>query len=377
MKILHVTDCYLPQLGGIEMHVSDLARRQQEAGHEVTVLTRTASNHDDEPHIVRVERHPAGSISWGAGRRAAETTRTLGVDVLHAHLSVASPFAMAALRSAHDQPAVATVHSVVPDSPLVLRSALALAGFPSESVVFTAVSEAAAAPWRHAMGDRLPVRILSNGIDPDAWRVTHDPGTGRTFTVVTVGRLARRKRQRAVVRMLSRLRHELPEDIQLRAVIVGDGDQAEVLRSDVARAGLGDVVDLPGALSRDEIRRVLARADVYVAPATLESFGIAALEARCAGVPVVGMSRSGVGEFISNGIEGLLVEDDDGMFEAVRRLAVCPDLRAAMQRHNTVTAPPMAWPLVIAQHEQVYARAQDRVRGVSARGRLGSVLTTR
>ena len=35
------------------------------------------------------------------------------------------------------------------------------------------------------------------------------------------------------------------------------------------------------------------RADVYVAPAVLESFGLAALEARCVGLPVVGVSAAG------------------------------------------------------------------------------------
>ena len=376
MKILHVTDCYLPRLGGIEMHVSDLARRQQDAGHEVTVLTRTSPGPAGEQVAVAVERHPGGPLRWGAGRHARDVASTLAADIVHAHLSVASPFAVAALKASTDLPTIATIHSVVPDSPLALRSALALGGFPSRSVVFTAVSEAAAQPWRHAMGDRMPVRILSNGIDPAAWQVQHDPGTGRTFTVVTVGRLARRKRQRAFVHMLSRLRDELPTGIDLRAVIVGDGDQYEAVTGDIARAGLADQVEMPGALSRSEIRCVLARADVYVAPAVLESFGIAALEARCAGVPVVGMSRSGVGEFVTDGVEGLLVEDDAQMLDAVRRLALSPDLRMVMQHHNAMTEPPMAWPLVLAQHDQVYARARERVVGASPQRRLGSVLTT-
>ena len=39
MRIAHVTDFYLPRLGGIELHVSDLSDRQRAAGHEVEVLT--------------------------------------------------------------------------------------------------------------------------------------------------------------------------------------------------------------------------------------------------------------------------------------------------------------------------------------------------
>ena len=41
MRIVHVTDAFQPQLGGIEVHVSDLATRQAAAGHEVHVVTTT------------------------------------------------------------------------------------------------------------------------------------------------------------------------------------------------------------------------------------------------------------------------------------------------------------------------------------------------
>src|SRR5437868_1545383 len=41
VRILQVSDCYLPRLGGIEVQVADLVRMQREAGHEVEVATAT------------------------------------------------------------------------------------------------------------------------------------------------------------------------------------------------------------------------------------------------------------------------------------------------------------------------------------------------
>ena len=41
MRIAHVTDVYLPRLGGVELQVHDLAERQRAAGHETVVLTTT------------------------------------------------------------------------------------------------------------------------------------------------------------------------------------------------------------------------------------------------------------------------------------------------------------------------------------------------
>ena len=39
MRIAHVTDVCLPHVGGIEIFVDDLARRQAAAGHDVAILT--------------------------------------------------------------------------------------------------------------------------------------------------------------------------------------------------------------------------------------------------------------------------------------------------------------------------------------------------
>jgi phosphatidylinositol alpha 1,6-mannosyltransferase len=373
MKILHVTDCYLPRLGGIEMHVSDLAGRQQAAGHDVMVMTREHPVAGKASGDVPVERLDCGPLALAVGPRVRRFVSEHGVDVVHAHLSVASPLAWTALRAVRGVPSIATVHSVVPDSPELLRTAMALTRFPSHTVSFTAVSEAAAAPWRRAMGERMPVRVLANGIEPSAWSSEHVEQGGE-FTVVSVGRFARRKRQRALVGMLSQLRDRLPSDVGLRAVIVGDGPQMPAVRAEVERFGLRDVVELPGALTRTEIKGVLARASAFAAPATLESFGIAALEARCAGVPVVAMSQGGAGEFIRDGDEGFLVADDAGMVDRLVSLASDPVLREGIRRHNSSTVPPMAWPSVLAQHEQVYFGAVARAGRAGVRPHLGSVV---
>ena len=375
MKILHVTDCYLPRLGGIEMHVSDLAARQAAAGHDVTIFTRERASLPDVGPVT-VERMGCGPLAEGVGARVRELVTAGGIDVVHAHLSVASPFAWSAVRSVgRTTPTLATVHSVIPDAPMLVRSAISLTRFPASSVLFTAVSEAAAQPWRRAMGETMPVQVLPNGIDPERWKVDHHPSEG-LFTVVAVGRFARRKRQRALVHMLAQLNTELPEELRLRAVIVGDGDQMRDVREDVRRLGLADVVELPGVLTRAEIKLLLSQADAFAAPATLESFGIAALEARCAGVPVVAMRQAGTREFVRDEREGLLVDSDREMAGALLRLAVDQPLRERIATHNRSTTPGLAWPAVLLQHEVLYVRAGSRVRQGTPTRRLGSVVTT-
>jgi glycosyltransferase involved in cell wall biosynthesis len=66
-----------------------------------------------------------------------------------------------------------------------------------------------------------------------------------------------------------------------------------------------------------EIPRAFQHGGLFLAPATLESFGIAALEARCSGLPVLARGASGAGAFV---VEGQAV-GDGGMVRGLVRLA--------------------------------------------------------
>jgi glycosyltransferase involved in cell wall biosynthesis len=120
-------------------------------------------------------------------------------------------------------------------------------------------------------------------------------------------------------------------------------------------------VELPGRLPRSEIRSLFSRADLFVAPATLESFGIAALEARCAGLPVVARSEGGIGEFVTHGQEGLLVDSDAGMVEAIVRLAADAEERETIAARNRTMQPSVAWPDVLRQNHAMYELAAERM----------------
>lgn len=49
LRIAHVSDCYSPRLGGIEVQVAELTRRQADAGHETHVITATRAHDQAEP----------------------------------------------------------------------------------------------------------------------------------------------------------------------------------------------------------------------------------------------------------------------------------------------------------------------------------------
>jgi glycosyltransferase involved in cell wall biosynthesis len=353
MRVALVSDCYLPRLGGIEMQVHDLAVQLERAGHSVTVFTATpASSGIGDLHVVRL---PAlASIPLPA---ATETLRAGLVpsryDVVHAHTSLFSPFAWETTRIAagNGVPAIVTMHSLPADGGVLVPWTLARLdrGF-GPRVRWSAVSEVVAAALRRALPGR-PVEVLHNGIDPAAWRRPARPD--HVLTLVSAMRLTRRKRPTALLRTLRRIRAEVPADLPLRAVIVGSGPQAGALARAVRRTGT-DWVELPGRLTRFEIQQLYATSDIYLAPAGLESFGVAALEARCAGLAVVAMASGGVGEFIRPGVEGFLVDGDQAMAATTAELIATPSVLRRIQDHNRLADPAMTWNAVLDQHLRAY-----------------------
>lgn len=378
MKIAHVSDYYLPRLGGIELHMHDLALRQRAAGHQVDIVTSAPDPGGAAGQLVGIDGLCVHRVSGrlpcrlplapGSLRPGCRLLVEGGYDLVHAHAAVFSPLAIAAAYSCSraGMPTVVTVHSLWAYATGAFRGADAVTGWSRWPVVWSAVSEAAADPIRWAAGGRTDVAVLPNGVDPAEWQIEPAEREPADVVIVSVMRLAPRKRPMQLVRMLHRVRDLVPSRIRLTAVIIGEGPERRSLERYLRRHGMVDWVTLPGAFSRPEIRAVFRRADFFVAPANLESFGIAALEARCAGLPVLAKANSGISEFVADGREGLLARSDDEMVDAMAKLAGSPELRAAMSSHNRAARPRWTWSEALARNDAAYQSAiQASVNGAA------------
>ncbi|GAC1328369.1 MAG: hypothetical protein NVSMB13_15430 [Mycobacteriales bacterium] len=362
MRIAHVSDFYLPRLGGIEMQVSDLAARQRLAGHTVDVITSSpadpAAATDESGSSGRVHRTGVGFLDPLAWPTGAAQIRAGSYDVVHAHAALFSPLAFAAAATATrlGLPAVVTAHSLgswlTPAFSLLDRAA----GWSAWPVAWSAVSNLAAQPLRQLLGPGVEVSLLPNGIDRSQWVVDRVDRSPDDVVVAAVMRLAARKRPLPLLSMLRRARAQLDPAISLRAVIVGDGPQRPLVERYLRHRGM-DWVDLPGRQSRTQIRELYGRADFFIAPARLESFGIAALEARSAGMPVLARADSGIADFVASGYDGILTSTDAQMAQAVSQLAGSPTLRAAMQAAVAAADVPLGWDTTLVRADEAYARA--------------------
>jgi glycogen synthase len=386
VRIAHLSDCYPPRLGGIETQVHGLAQRQRASGHEVSVLTATPGA-KGERHVavevvdgVRVHRLavrlPFGLPVNPFAPRAVRSLLLSGrYDVVHVHAGVVSPFAYDALDVALDLglPTVVTWHCMLGRSEPLLRRWQRRRGLGSRPVAFTAVSALAADPVRRVLGGDVEVSVLPNGVDVEAWRAAPAPssldegGVPGEVCLVSAMRLTRRKRPLPLVRMVARARAQVPAGIPLRLVVLGDGPARRSMERQARRLGVAGLVELRGRVDAERLRELYRTADVYVAPARLESFGIAALEARAAGLPVVARADSGVREFVTDGVEGLLAGDDAAMADALTRLVADPALRQRISAYNRANPPLTDWAYVQGRADEEYDRAAHIAR------RAGSV----
>lgn len=364
MKIAHVSDCYLPRAGGIERQVHQLATRQWARGDHVEVITSSGEAGQDDG-TVRVHRPSSrprnlNGIRYSSSLSGRDAAIHGGFDLLHIHVSTWSPLSYLTLAAATKAgiPTVVTVHSLWSYAEPLFRWADRLVGWANWPAVWSAVSLPAAQPLQRALGFDARVAILPNGIDAEAWRNHGGPRHPNRVVIATVGRLAERKRPRQLLSIVRRAREMVPATVRIELVVVGDGPLRQALQRTIHRHNMFDWASLLGPASHERIRELYEDVDIYVAPAKLESFGIAALEARCAGLPVVAYARSGIASFIRDGQEGLLTNDDREMAAAIAHLANNQSARAQIRHHNLSTNPPVSWAAVLQQCDLLYDDAR-------------------
>ena len=363
MRVALACDWFLPRLGGIELHLRDLALSLREGGADARIVTTTrgADVVDGVPvHRIRTPLAPGAGVACSPGVVGAidRAIRAEGFDVVHAHASVVSPVAFAAAIAARRAglPSLMTFHSMLHRSSFLLGASEALFGWSERGVVLSAVSSVVAeqvARWIPGAN----VGVLPNGLDTRFWReVPHAPPTNEIVFASAI-RLSRKKRPMRLIRAFADAVRFVAGAPAMRLVVAGDGPERRAMRRLADELGLGDRVELLGHLSRPELRAIYARAHAFVLPSERESFGIAALEARAAGLPVIGMLASGVRDFVRQGLDGLLARDDAELARHISRLALDAPFREYVGHRNRRVPPPYDWADVRAMHLDLYAHA--------------------
>ncbi|HYX70436.1 MAG TPA: glycosyltransferase [Terriglobales bacterium] len=309
MRVLQVIDSLI--LAGAEVLVRELAPRLRDRGAQVEVAVLKVLDSPLERQL-RELGIPCWLVREGSiyspGQAWALARRIQDFDLIHAHLFPAQLWApLAAHRARSRAVLVYTEHST--------RSRRRTRWFrPADrwiynqydAVVCNSVDTAEhLVGWFPTLEART--RVIHNGIPLSRFESAQPVsragvlGCEATRLVITVARLEAMKDHATLLRAVA----QLPSDVHL--ALVGDGSLRNSLAELALRLGIATRVHFLGR--RPDVPELLKMADVFALSSRQESFGIAALEAMAAGVPVVASRISGLTELI--GESGLLFPPGD------------------------------------------------------------------
>lgn len=295
LSILHVVRQFLPNRGGLEDFVANLAREQVRLGHRVRVLTldRLFSRPEERlPAFETLEGIAIERIPFFGSHRypvAPSVFRHLGdADLVHVHAIDFFFDAFALARPIHRRPMVATTHGGFFHTNAHSRLKKLWFDGPTRLSVrayeaIVACSESDARLFEGIVPGG--VEVIQNGVDLEKFAGAASPAPRRAL--LTIGRFARNKRLDRLLATLRVLNAGEPGAWRLRIVGVPSDVTTEALDAEIDRMGLTGAVTLHTGLDAPAVRDLIGQSSLFVSASEYEGFGIALIEALSAGlVPV-------------------------------------------------------------------------------------------
>lgn len=380
LRVALISSSYHPHVGGVEEHVRQVARELMRKGHAVEVWTvdRGDGLRDERVEGIRVRylatplpaqspravasfalRAPRALASWVGAQRDFRP------DLLHVQCFGPNGVYGLALAALTGLPLVVSSHGEtfgdehgVFDRSVLLRVALRHA---VQRAAVTGCSSLVAEDLIARFG-AADVTVVPNGVDLEVPTSRQDvplaaPNT--TPTLLGIGRLVPQKGFDILLRAAARSAHA-------PAVrLIGEGAQRRELEDLASSLGITDRVNFLGRRSPEEIDAFIAAADAVVVPSRAEAFGIVVLEAWRSGAPVVATSKGGPATFVTDGLDGLLVDPDDlaSVVEGIDRVLGSQTLASGLERAGAATVQAFTWSRVAADYLDVYTAARSRSSG--------------
>ena len=362
--------CY-PTFGGSGVVATELGKALAEKGHMVHFITY------NQPvrlgsflknifyHEVRVNEYPLFDYppyELVLASKMVDVARNEKLDLLHVHYAI--PHASAAYTAkkilaeeGHHLPVVTTLHGTDitllgkdPSFEPVISFAI------NHSDAVTAVSHSLRADTYKLFGVNREIEVVPNFLNVEKLQFERNPelreayAPNGEFVIVHISNFREVKRVDDVVRIFAQVRKEVPAKL----LLVGDGPERsriEILCRELATC---DDTIMLGKLKNPT--EVLAVADLFLLPSESESFGLAALEAMAAHVPVISTNTGGLPEVNRHGVTGMMsdVGDVDGMAKDALYLLQSPERLAKFAAAARKRACEFQVSRILPQYEAIY-----------------------
>lgn len=374
-EICLLNDSFPPIIDGVANAVVNYAQNISESRFSAFVVTPDCPGADDSNYSFPVVRYPSIDLRKRLGYTAgkpfdAKTLLKLGkrnVTLLHSHCPIASNFLARELREELDVPMVMTYHTKFDiDIANAIRGRLlqhgavkALVESVSSADELWVVSNGAGENIR-SLGYEGEYIVMPNGVDMPRKRASD----GEIAAAVSgydlppdvpvflfVGRLMWYKGLKIILDALAALRSQ---NLDFRMVFIGGGgDEAEV-KAYASGLGLDGKCFFTGPIyDRSTICAWYSRADLFLFPSSFDTNGLVVREAAACSLATVMIGGSCAAEGVSNGINGLFIEEN------AASLAVC--LARVVDRPEFLKA------LGEKASEDLYLSWQDAVKAATER----------
>lgn len=391
MRILHLTWEYPPVMyGGLGRHVHALANAQAANGHEVVVITQAPnsaaparvpwgstgavrvlratidpSTHDPRDLLAHVAEMECEFTGHGNALLADWQP-----DVIHAHDWMVAHAAVA-LRGRCRAPLTATIHAteagrnrgwVTTDLSTAIHGIEWWLANTADAVI--TCSRTMRDEVRTLFGIDSAY-VVPNGIEPAEWRrpefetarISAENADAHPLIAYT-GRVEWEKGVQTLLSAMPALRQEHPG---IRLLVAGRGSYLDDLQRQAEHLGLDGSVRFLGWVSEEDLRAIVAAADLAVAPSLYEPFGLIALEAAAIGTPLIVSRSGGLAEFADEDQRALTFApgDADSLVQAVN--AALADPRATHERAERAREAVLAdhdWRVLARRTTDVYEQSR-------------------
>ena len=228
-------------------------------------------------------------------------------------------------------------------------------------------------PWIDRLADEFGVRaeLVRNGVDARRYRPARsaaeraqarmEAGLGDRLAVMTVGGIEPRKGSLTLLDGFAYLRELVPDRDPLLLIAGGMtlfdySHERDRFAARAAALGVDAHVRVLGPLAPAAMERLFRAADAFAFPSVKEGFGLAALEALAAELPVVASDLDVFRGFLEPRESALLVPPGDGaaLGRALARIATDPALAERLRAGGRRIVPAHTWDAAAAAHERVY-----------------------
>ncbi len=312
--------CY-PTFGGSGVLATELGKALADTGHNIHFITyqqpvRLSGFHANIfYHEVRVPTYPLFDYppyETALASTMVDVVNNHNIDILHVHYAI--PHAAAAYmakqilaKQKKKIPVITTLHGT--DITLVGRDKTyspVVTFSMEESDVLTAVSNnLKEETYKNFVIDK-PIEVIYNFVDVarfnkkpvDAFKKLIAPNGERI--VVHASNFRKVKRVDDVLQTFLLLNKVIPSKL----LLIGDGPERGRIEQQSRECSHGAEIKFLG--KQEQMEDILPIADLFLLPSEYESFGLAALEAMAAEVPVISSNAGGLPEININGFCGYM-----------------------------------------------------------------------